>query len=481
MAELFKQFKDPEESLGDLDANAAARVIAASADIAVILDPDGLVKDFVFADAELARELQDQRPWIGRAWIEMVTRETRPKAEALLNDESIKANAPRWRQVNIPSSNGRDVPILCSAVQTRDNGPVVIVGRDLRNVAMLQQRLVDAQQSMEQDYARLRNMETRYRLLFEMSSEAVLIVDAAASKVVEANPAASDLFHDTTKSIVGQQFPIGFTEEGTSAIRGLLEGVRVTGRANRVRASFSNQSSEYVVTAHMFRHEGAPLFLLRFGTDAESTQSPPEQSIDGILGQVFGQGPDGFVVTLADGQIVTANESFLAMAELTTAEQAKGESLERWLGKPGLELSVLLANLRHRDSVRLFPTTVYGEYGATTEVEVSAVSVRQRGQTQFGFAVRDIGPRPIVEGGAGRELPRSVDQMAELIGRLSLKDIVRETTDVIERLCIEAALKLSHDNRALAAEMLGLSRQSLYVKLHRFGLIESGAEAENTS
>ena len=35
---------------------------------------------------------------------------------------------------------------------------------------------------------------------------------------------------------------------------------------------------------------------------------------------------------------------------------------------------------------------------------------------------------------------------------------------------IEAALELTSDNRASAAEMLGLSRQSLYVKLRRYGL-----------
>jgi DNA-binding protein Fis len=31
---------------------------------------------------------------------------------------------------------------------------------------------------------------------------------------------------------------------------------------------------------------------------------------------------------------------------------------------------------------------------------------------------------------------------------------------------------LTHNNRASAAEMLGLSRQSLYVKLRRFGIID---------
>ncbi len=64
----------------------------------------------------------------------------------------------------------------------------------------------------------------------------------------------------------------------------------------------------------------------------------------------------------------------------------------------------------------------------------------------------------------------SAQQFTDLIGRVSLKDMVRETTDLIERLCIEAALEITRDNRASAAEMLGLSRQSLYSKLRRFGL-----------
>jgi DNA-binding NtrC family response regulator len=39
-------------------------------------------------------------------------------------------------------------------------------------------------------------------------------------------------------------------------------------------------------------------------------------------------------------------------------------------------------------------------------------------------------------------------------------------------MCIAAALELTGDNRASAAEMLGLSRQSFYVKLRRHGLGE---------
>jgi DNA-binding NtrC family response regulator len=58
---------------------------------------------------------------------------------------------------------------------------------------------------------------------------------------------------------------------------------------------------------------------------------------------------------------------------------------------------------------------------------------------------------------------------------------VREATDMIERLCIQAALEVTGDNRASAAEMLGLSRQSLYVKLRRHGLGDLGGEGDDQS
>jgi DNA-binding NtrC family response regulator len=94
------------------------------------------------------------------------------------------------------------------------------------------------------------------------------------------------------------------------------------------------------------------------------------------------------------------------------------------------------------------------------------------GRPCYGFAIRDVELRlgarpapPVPVPGA-----RSVEQLTELIGRVPMKDLVREATDMIERLCIEAALVYTSDNRASAAEILGVSRQSLYSKLHRHGL-----------
>jgi DNA-binding NtrC family response regulator len=85
----------------------------------------------------------------------------------------------------------------------------------------------------------------------------------------------------------------------------------------------------------------------------------------------------------------------------------------------------------------------------------------------------------IVNEQSARELPSTnhtngvhgaTSDFSELIGRVPLKELIRESADVIEKLCIEAALTQTENNRAAAADLLGLSRQSLYLKLKRYGL-----------
>ena len=92
------------------------------------------------------------------------------------------------------------------------------------------------------------------------------------------------------------------------------------------------------------------------------------------------------------------------------------------------------------------------------------------------FFIRDVSRRLSGESGNRPELPRSVEQITQQVGRVPLKDLVRQSTDLVERLCIETALELTGYNRASAAELLVVSRQGLYAKLNRYHLGEKGAE-----
>jgi transcriptional regulator PpsR len=180
----------------ELDADQARRLIEAAGDVALVLDGNGLVLDVFSHDLELQKAMR--REWRGRTWSDTVTVESRDKVEALL-DAALTDAATAPRQVNHPAKTGPDLPMLYAAVRVsgsaraRTAARLVAVGRDLRDTVALQRRLVDAQQSMERDYWRFREAETRYRNLFQSSAEAVLIVDGATLRVVELNPAALTL------------------------------------------------------------------------------------------------------------------------------------------------------------------------------------------------------------------------------------------------------------------------------------------------
>ena len=473
----MQMFKSPKESLGDLGALPAADLIAAATDVAVIVDGQGFIRDVAFNKEELSLELDAQGRWMGSKLLDIVTSETRGKVEELLHDAAIRKSSS-WRQVNHPSAGGEDVPVLYSAINIGREDRFVVVGRDLRPMAAMQQRLINAQQSMERDYAKLRHAETRYRLLFQVSSEAVMIVDAANRVIVDANPAALALFDESAPQVLKSRFVGHFEPTSAQQVQTLLGEVRATGRDGKIRAQLSKGDRECNVAASLFRQENASLFLVRLSSGVTLPEGSELKATSTLL-QYFDAAPDGLVITEFDGRIVKANLAFIEMAQLGSAEQVRGELLDRWLGRAGVDFDVALANLRQNGSIKLFSTALRGEHGATADVEVSAVSLADGFHKQgFGFAIRNVEKRLSASPSSARELPRSVAQLTELIGRVPLRDLVREATDVIEKLSIEAALELTGDNRASAAEMLGLSRQSLYVKLRRFGLAEHAADEE---
>jgi transcriptional regulator PpsR len=470
-------FKSPKESLGDLGALTAAKLIAAATDVALVVDLQGVIRDVAFNKDELALELDGQGRWLGSKLVDLVTPETQPKIKALLQDTA-SPGAAHWRQVNHPSTGGDDIPVLYSAIDFGVADRFLVVGRDLRQMAVMQQRLINAQQSMERDYIRLRHAETRYRLLFQVSSEAVMVVDSTSEMIVDANPAALALFEQNAPQMLNSPLPGHFDTANAQTVLNLLADVRATGRDNRARVMLGSTQRECDLAASLFRQENSSLFLVRLSSYAAMPEAGAMRATSLLL-KYFESAPDGLVITQHDGRVVRANLAFLEMAQLGSAEQSRGESLDRWLGRTGVDFSVALANLRQNGSIKLFSSVVRGEYGGTAEVEISAVAIADADdKPSFGFAIRNVEKRLSSATSSKRELPRSVAQLTELIGRVPLRDLVRETTDVIEKLSIEAALELTGDNRASAADMLGLSRQSLYVKLRRYGLAEHAPEGE---
>ncbi len=465
-------FKDAKANLGSIDPETAAGLFVASSDVVLVIDRSGVIRDVAFGNADLARDAYHD--WVGRKWVDTVTVESRPKIEEMVA-EATAPTPSRWRQINYAAQHGPDVPVRFSVVRAHADGRIIAVGRDLRALASLQQRLAEAQQAMEREYARIRDSEKRYRLLFQLSSEAVMIVDAGSQRVVEVNPAASAMIGKDFRKIAGSDFEALFDEPSQKVVRSFVAALRVAPRVENVHVHLHGHAEAVLLSGSLFRQDSESHLLVLFSRLGGGAGVSNEKA---NLARILETMPDAFVVTTQEGRILSANTAFIDLVQSASEDQIRGQPLDRWLGRPGVDVDLLFANLRSHGSIRNFQTILTGEFGATEDVEITAVSIPGGEQPCLGFAIRSSGWRAGRDRLGGRELPRTVEQFTDLVGRVPLKNLVRETTDLIERLCIEAALELTRDNRASAAEMLGLSRQGLYAKLRRYGLGDLDGESE---
>jgi transcriptional regulator PpsR len=247
-----------------------------------------------------------------------------------------------------------------------------------------------------------------------------------------------------------------------------LTSARVTGREAEIRAQLGGKRGEVRISATPFRSEGTTLLLVRARGAAKHAKGDAEPTLP--LGALVERVPDAVVVTDAEGRVLSANPAFLDLAQLANEEQARGRALADWVGRPGSDLGTILGIVRKHGVARPLMTSVRGEHGASMEIELSAAIAAEGERECVGFIMRGVERRLVAGPRGAQDLATAVEQLTGLVGRVSLPDLVRDTTDLVERHLIKAALELTGDNRTSAAELLGLSRQSLYVKLRRHGL-----------
>ena len=448
--------------------------LAPGSDIVLELDAAGVIQSIALGTS--VGGLDDSRSWVGRAWIETVTEDSRNAVTEMLAEVASGGLSPR-RLITHVSSGGDEFPVVYTVMHRTRPDRLVALGLDLRGMQALEHRLVNAQQSLERDYRRMRHVETRYRLLFQVSGEAMLILDGGSLKVVEANPAAARLFDQPAKRLIGRTFPFDIDPESEAAVIQQLAVSRIQGRADDSCARLAPSGRKITISLSSLQEENSEVVVVRLtGEMADSEPESGPASAGAVLSLLDGL-PDGFVVADVEGRVWLANRAFLGMAELASREQALGRPLSRWVGRPGADLDKVLALLREHGVVRLFNTTMCGELGSRNEVELSSVVLTAEPGAHVGLVIRDVGRRLVSSPRGTDDLNEAVARLTTLVGQVSLKTLVRDTTGLLERHFIEAALELTDDNRTSAAEVLGLSRQSLYTKLRRYGLTgENGSE-----
>jgi transcriptional regulator PpsR len=451
----------------ELDRTVMKRAALTRPDIELRLDPQGIIESVLLTPGLPAEALEG---WVGRAWAETVSDAAAEQLRRLLaqvRQDGVSA----FLSLTQRFPRGEEVPVEYAAFRLDEAGRVVAVGRTLQVVADLQARLIAAQQAREQDYWKLREAEARARLLFDTGEQAMLLLSAATLRVEEANPVAIRVLGVAP----GWDFLQELAPPDRAVFRDLVGRAREPGRVPPVRVQIGHDHAAWLVRVTLVPRDSDPLLLVHLApADAGGVRMPVPTGLraEALLDQM----PDGFVALDQDGIIQRANRAFLDLAQAGSEASVLGERLDRWIGQPGMDMQVMLASIAQHGVLRLFPARFVGTLGSEAEVEISGTLHTETGVPVIGLLIRDIGRRvlPATEAAA---LHEALESLANEVGRLPLPTIVRNTSALVERACIEEALRQSGGNRTAAADALGLSRQSLYAKLDRYRLEDRSASS----
>lgn len=446
-------------------------IIGAASDIALVVSAEGNILSVVLnAQSETFGNLKH---WEGRPVTRFLTADSVPKFEKAHASYLLGEMPRKSLELNHSDNAVWQYPVRYTFHRFGHENAALLLGRDLRPIAETQQQLVQAQIALEQGYEARREFDARYRVLLSHARQAIVFVSAQSGRVDDANEAAGKLLGLSVDTLRGSSFSQHFTDRSNVELIESLMNATLAEEGGHVTLRTTRSRQRVIVDPVIFRAGGQRILMCRLAPETVAGGSPEGDA--GLALDLFRSGIDPMLFMTPAGQILSVNESFLDLVGIAHLSEAVGRSFGDFLGRGQIDLSVLCDPPKRSGQVRIYATRLISDLDARIAVEISATHLGQDEGAVIGCVIRDVSR---AEAGRGAAPQRATHMPAEssrsvmdLVGTTSLKDIVAETTDVVEKMCIETAVELTGNNRVAAAEMLGLSRQSLYVKLRKFGLI----------
>lgn len=442
--------------------------LAYAGDLILLVDAAGII---LGSSIGLDKRSMPAIQWRGRPITSVLTEESWPKLDRLLADAGT-SEIRRARELNHLDA-GVEIPVRYMAFKSGDR--YLLVGKDLRPVADLQRKLVAAQLALEKDYEKFRHYESRYRLLLETSREALVVTGMESGRIQDLNGAAARLLGAPAEGLAGELLSAEFEGRSRDDFTMATAKAAETGERQTCQVRTRRGYRALTVEAQLFRAGGQAMFLLRLGSD--EAPDAPSSEFGAALAGLFHKGGDAIVFTDASGVIERANEAFLNLVDAALPREVQGVSFADFLDRPGVDLPIMMEQASRTGRLSGFGARLRTRFGAEVSVNISITQLPDAEPGGFALVIRDLAravgsrePAPAIDGEA-------MQNVIDLVGSAPLKELVAATSDVVERMCIETAIHLTNNNRAAAAEMLGLSRQSLYVKLRKHNLIGRGDES----
>jgi transcriptional regulator PpsR len=460
-------FAVADSLLKTLDPVSIGSLVSLGADVVMLVDRGSVISQIYLGSDDLAD--YGLAKTVGKRLQDCVTIESVSKIDSMLS-AGTGHHPARGYQVNHRCSGRPDLPVSYSAYNAKDFPYTIVVGRELRQQMIDQQRLIETQLELEADYRELKEAETRYRTAFKVATVAYVMLDGERRTILDANPAAASLLSSTAAPLSGKSIRDLFGKHERDRLADAISEARHSPNPVHLDDVSIAKGPAVSLTIRSYRENGITNVLLALWPseqDHESKRQRTEKPV-GVATVELADLPEATVQTDTDGLVLAANTLFLDLIHAPSLAQVLGRNIASWFTGAAIDIRVLYTRLLDEPRVRGFTSTLTDNLSAESAVSISA---------RLNMANSTVQLVVVPQGNSGERLtipspgmPDQAEGFSSLVGKVPLKDLMRESLDVIEKICIEAALDHTNNNRAYAAEILGLSRQSLYIKLRRHGL-----------
>ena len=198
---------------------------------------------------------------------------------------------------------------------------------------------------MERTYWTQRQAESRYRMLFQVATDAVLVVDAHTMRVLDANPPAMRVLNMPREQLIGAGPFDRLPANSRHAAQEMLVTARSSAKAVEIRVRVDAGHAPLMVSATPFRGDKEMLLLVRFSAlDQTHRSTALDLQIHGAVQNMT----EAVVIADSGGRLLMANPAFLQLCGLTAEIQIRGLSMGEWLDDSGTDLTTLLSDVRQR-------------------------------------------------------------------------------------------------------------------------------------
>ncbi|MEM7546235.1 MAG: transcriptional regulator PpsR [Pseudomonadota bacterium] len=453
----------PRRTLPQIAPEVLTEILAKATDLAIMIDEAGTVMSVLINPNNRSFGRLDH--WQSRNIRDFLTSESVPKLDARLARTKDVGDAAVGIELNHSDNARWEFPIRYT-LHKLDGGATLMLGRDLRPIAEVQLQLAKAQMALERDHEAQREFDTRYRVLLNTTSDAIVFVSTRSGRVIDLNKVAADSLGISRDSLLGGAFASEFENKGDDD---LMDSLAQAANGSAVELRTRRSRTAVRISPTVFRAGGERMFICRI--DHVAQRSEPQSELNSNLVAFYRSGAEAIVFADRNGIVTAANDSFLELIEAADLSAVKGNSLGDYLARGAVDIRILTENAARVGFMRMYATKLVGMFGASVPAEVSVTYLTNAATPFYVFVLRDVSRAGEIRASTTPQQDDSGRSVVDLVGATTLKDIVAETTDVIEKMCIETAVELTNNNRVAAAEMLGLSRQSLYVKLRKYDLL----------